>query len=101
MKTTQFLFLITLASVLFSCKNNEAEKAGLEKADSLSIKLNSPELKAVNRALIDNPNSADLYLKRGRVYFSLHELEEAINDAKRAIKIDSTKADYFMLLVDT
>ncbi|MBX3163348.1 MAG: tetratricopeptide repeat protein [Bacteroidetes bacterium] len=100
MKTKNFLFLLVLVSCLFCCKNNEAEKADLERADSLSIKLNSPELKAVNKELLENPNSADLYVKRGRVYLSLHELEEAINDANRAIKIDSTKADYFMLLVD-
>lgn len=100
MKTKNFFLSIVLLSFLFSCKNNEAEKTDLARTDSLSIKLNSPELKTVNKELLENPNSAELYFKRGKVYFGLHELEEAVNDAKRAIKIDSTKADYFMLLVD-
>lgn len=100
MKIKFFLPLAVLFSFMFSCKNNEADKADFAKADSLSIKLNSPELKAVNKELLENPNSADLYYKRGKVYFDLHELKEAANDANRAIKIDSTNADFYMLLVD-
>lgn len=95
------LFLFILIA-LGSCKNNSSEELKTETSinDSLSIKLNSPELKAVNAELLDNPNSAELYDKRANIYISLKQLNEAVNDAKRAIKLDSTKADFYMTLVD-
>jgi tetratricopeptide (TPR) repeat protein len=95
------LFLFILIA-LGSCKNNSNEELKTETSinDSLSIKLNSPELKAVNAELLDNPNSAELYDKRANIYISLKQLNEAVNDSKRAIKLDSTKADFYMTLVD-
>lgn len=95
------LFLFILIA-LGSCKNNSNEELKTETSinDSLSIKLNSPELKAVNAELLDNPNSAELYDKRANIYISLKQLNEAVNDAKRAIKLDSAKADFYMTLVD-
>lgn len=74
--------------------------ASIKKADSLSIKLNSPELKTINKQLLENPNDAELYNKRAQVYLSIKELNEAVNDAKRAIKLDTTKANFYLTLVD-
>lgn len=71
-----------------------------QKADSLSIRLNSPELKAVNDSLKQDPGNARLYNKRAQVYLSIKEMEAAVNDAKRAIRLDSTNADYYITLVD-
>lgn len=95
------LFLFILIA-LGSCKNNSNEELKTETSinDSLSIKLNSPELKAVNAELLDNPNSAQLYDKRANIYITLKQLNEAVNDAKRAIKLDSAKAGFYMTLVD-
>jgi tetratricopeptide (TPR) repeat protein len=95
------LFLFILIA-LGACKNKSKEELKTETSinDSLSIKLNSPELKAVNAELLDNPNSAELYDKRANIYISLKQLNEAVNDAKRAIKLDSAKADFYMTLVD-
>jgi tetratricopeptide (TPR) repeat protein len=92
------LFLLTLNS----CKNNsnEVTDSDIKTTDSLSIKLNSPQLKAINSQLVKDPNSAELYNTRATIYLSLKQLPEAANDAKRAIKIDSTKANYYMTLVD-
>lgn len=72
-----------------------------KKADSLSIKLNSPELKEVNAELLQDPNNAALYNKRAKVYQSLKEFPEAVNDSKRAIKLDSNSAAYYLTLADT
>ncbi len=103
---TQFIFLTILFCALsfIGCKNNSADDEALKqqnlKADSLSIKLNSPELKAVNAKLLENPASADLYNNRALIYLSLQQFNEAVNDSKRAIKLDSTKANYYLTLVD-
>ena len=105
-KNIYFKIFILFCLVFFisSCQTNSIDKEELErenkKADSISIKLNSPELKAVNAELLDNPNSAELYDKRANIYISLKQFNEAVNDAKRAIKLDSTKADFYMTLVD-
>ena len=87
-----------------SCKNsnntvNENE-ALTSSADSLSIKLNNPALKAVNAQLLKNPNDAALYNNRAIIYISLKQQEAAIADAKRAVGLDSTKAEYYITIVD-
>src|SRR3954471_13658704 len=91
------VFCLSLAG----CKNNTETKQEAQKADSLSIKLNSPELKAVNAELLKDPGNAALYDKRAKIYQGLKQTEEAINDSKRAIKLDSTKAEFYITLVDS
>jgi pentatricopeptide repeat protein len=93
-----FIFLLLLTA----CKtqvDEEVQKMN-SKADSLSIKLNSPQLKAINAELLKDPNNAELYNKRASVYIDLKQLPEAVGDALRAIKLDSTKSVYYNTLVD-
>lgn len=87
--------------ILCSCgnKHNDTETAN-QQADSLSQKLNSPELKAVNAEILANPSNPALYNKRASVYLSLRQFTEAENDSKRAMKLDSTQAAYYLTLVD-
>ncbi len=103
-KSARALMPLTALFVLFltSCKNGDAVEAEAlnKKADSLSIKLNSPELKAVNAELLNSPDDAALYDKRAKVYLKLQQLPEAENDSKRAIKLDSTQAGFYLTLVD-
>lgn len=88
--------------VCFSCQNaaDKETQASNAKTDSLSIKLNSPELKTVNAELLKDPNNAELYNKRANIYISLKQQMEAVNDAKRAVRIDSSKAEYYITIVD-
>lgn len=97
------IIISVLSFFLFSCRNSvkDAELAKKIEVDSTLSKLNSPELKAVNKELLADPNNPDLYYKRGKIYFSNHDLEAAKNDALRAIKLDSLKSDYFILLSDS
>jgi tetratricopeptide (TPR) repeat protein len=95
------LFCFTATLMLASCKT-EADKVTEDTAhtDSLMKALNSPELKAINQKILAAPNNADLYNERAKIYLSLKQREEAISDAKRAIRIDSTKADYYLTEAD-
>ncbi len=99
----KIILSISTFLILISC-SNELDKTNSEvsnqTSDSLNIKLNSPELKNVNYELLKNPNDAVLYDKRSRIYQSLKQFNEAVNDSKRAIKIDSTKSEFYMTLVD-
>jgi tetratricopeptide (TPR) repeat protein len=98
------LVLLLWSAILFSCSQkgpNEKELQALnQRSDSLSIKLNSPELKAVNKELVQDPNNAELYNKRANIYLHLKQHQEALNDAKLAVKIDSTIADFYLTMVD-
>lgn len=98
----KFLLLTVASLLLFACSNpGEKELEAMNKrADSLSIKLNSPDLKAVNAEILNYPDNAALYDKRAKIYLSLKQLEEAVNDAKRAVRFDSTNASYYLTLVD-
>lgn len=101
MKNTILILVVTFFSLSFvSCNRNEEAEKSSKKADSLSIKLNSPELKAVNAELLKDPSNPGLYDKRAKVYLKLREFPEAENDAKRAIRLDSTQATYYLTLVD-
>jgi tetratricopeptide (TPR) repeat protein len=103
--TTKYLslFVICLCLIISSCSNNVNDKEltrQVEKADSISIKLNVPELKTVNAQLLKNPDDAQLYNERALIYMRIKQLSEAVFDAKRAIKFDSTNATYYLTLVD-
>src|SRR3954469_9669346 len=91
-------------AILISCGTNGGDSAELERqsktADSISIKLNSPELKAINAKILADPSNADLYHQRSIVYLGLREFQEAVNDSKRAIRIDSLQPPYYLTLAD-
>ncbi|MCU0361662.1 MAG: tetratricopeptide repeat protein [Bacteroidia bacterium] len=95
---------LLFSSVLLSCSQagpDEKEMIKLNlRSDSLSLQLNSPDLKAVNKKLVDDPNNAELYDQRANIYLKLKLLEEALNDSKLAVRIDSSIVDYYLSLVD-
>jgi tetratricopeptide (TPR) repeat protein len=99
----KILIFLASAFLLFSlsCSEKKETEGQVQRTDSLSIKLNSPELKAVNTELLESPDDAALYNKRAKIYFSLKQFPEAVHDSKRAVKLDSTKAEYYLTLIDT
>lgn len=94
--------LLLLSLLLFSCKNETENKEAPKtaKSDSLLLQLNSPELKAVNEKLRDDPNNAALFNERAKIYIGLKQWDEGIGDALRAMDLDSTKAEYYITLAD-
>ncbi len=93
---TGFLFF-----VLFSCKNeSKTEDVTAKKNDSLIEKINSPELKTLNKKILDDPDNAALYNERAQLYIKLKQLDLALGDANRALKIDSTVAQYYITFAD-
>ena len=102
MKIIKSLLVIAFASIaLVSCNSGEQKQETVEqKKDSLIDKINSPELKAINAELIKSPDDASLYDQRAKIYILLKQYDEAVGDALRATKIDSTKAEYYVTLAD-
>ncbi|MFI5141249.1 MAG: tetratricopeptide repeat protein, partial [Bacteroidia bacterium] len=94
-------FIAALLIVTTSCTNStkETEKKGTSKKDTLSEEVNSVELKNLNELLKSDPNNPHLYYKRGKVYLGFQDFAAAIEDANRALKIDSLKTDSFYILL--
>lgn len=95
----KFLLSLLPLAILVAC-NGGAEKKDAVTYDTLVQKVNSPALKSINDLLRTDPNNPNLYLERGKVYLQLKDLEAAVADGERAIKIDSTKDVYYLFLTD-
>lgn len=94
-----FTFLIFI--ILLSCKEEKTEVTeNTLIQDSLSTASGEAQLKVINQKIIENPNNADLYNERAKIYLSNKQFEDAINDAKRALRIDSTQATYYLTEAD-
>ena len=96
------LFFISISFfALISCKPSGANtQENIAHTDSLFKVINAPELKAINQKIMENPNDGHLYIERAKLYLKYKQLEDAINDAKRAIRIDSTQAEFYITQAD-
>lgn len=97
-----FIFYITAFTLaaITSCKSSINDKENQQRADSLLAIINTPELKAINAQIIENPNDASLYNERAKIYLKHKQLIDAINDAKRSIRLDSSNADFYITEAD-
>lgn len=96
-----FSALSVLTVSFVACKQNtDTLVENTAHTDSLMKVINSPELKAINEKILENPNDANLYNERAKLYLKFEQLEDAISDAKRAIRIDSANAEYYMTEAD-
>lgn len=97
-----YFLLILGLFLIISCggSHNKQSENEAAHADSIGIKLNSPELKLVNAELLKNPASAELYNKRAKIYIGLQQFDEAVYDSQRAIKLDSMADGHYLTLVD-
>lgn len=101
MKKVKFIILIAVLVAFASCSpKDKGEEVVVKKNDSLLAKINSPELKAINELLLKDANNDSLYDRRARIYIGLKQFDEALGDALRSIKLDSTKAKYYVTLAD-
>jgi tetratricopeptide (TPR) repeat protein len=93
-------FIVVLLIYITSCTNTvkETENNPATK-DTLNAEINSAELKKLNELLKADQNNANLYYKRGQVYLGFKDYNAAIEDANRAIKMDSLKTDSFYILL--
>ncbi len=78
--------------VALACQNKKQEVA--------PVSGGSPEIIRLNKLISENPDNDSLYYQRARAFWELEGYDEAINDATRAISIDSLKPGYYQLLAD-
>lgn len=83
-----------------SCKNNTISENDKNISDTLNDKNVNPALTQINKLITEKPGDAQLYIKRSQIYIQQKKTNEAISDADRAIKLDSSVADGYMAKVD-
>ena len=84
--------------VIASC-TNEVKKQPAKTSDSSSVKT-PKELADLNAQLAASPDNAELYHKRAKYYLDNRDYNSSLDDMLKAIKIDSSKAEYFLTLSD-
>ncbi|MBL7936666.1 MAG: tetratricopeptide repeat protein [Bacteroidia bacterium] len=93
--------LIIISISFFSCKEgDETIVENSKHADSLLKIINSPELAALNKKILDNPDDANLYNERARIYMQFKQFDDAINDSKRSLRMDTTNAAFYLTEAD-
>lgn len=94
MKSWNFLSLGILAIALFSCQQ-KAENGG---KSGVVVNRDSLALDSLSKEIRQTPEDASLFHERSKVYFKFKKYSDAINDAVLAIRLDSTKPEYFFTL---
>ncbi|MES2566567.1 MAG: tetratricopeptide repeat protein [Bacteroidota bacterium] len=99
MRKLVVLFFISIS--FFSCKPGDKDVVeDSRRSDSLLKVINSPELAAINKKILETPDDANLYNERAKIYLQFRQFEEAINDSKRSLRIDSTNAAFYLTEAD-
>lgn len=86
------VFLIML--FLFSCQQTVQDTT----KDDPVFKL--PQLKPISEKLANDPSNATLYYQRGVLLHKMQKDTLALDDFNKAVKLDSTKAEYFSAIGD-
>lgn len=90
----RYLPIIVITLLLFSCKGKVQDTT---KDDPI---FKHPPLKAISEKIADNPTKASLYYQRGVMLHKMQKDTLALDDFNKAVKLDSTKAEYFSAIGD-
>lgn len=99
-KLLYFFLVATFAVAITSC-GNSGDNSQTTANDSTAVDTTAAGLAELNKKILNDPNNPDLYHQRAQYYFKKsQDAEAAIADMGRAIKLDSTKAPYYLTLSD-
>ena len=87
----QWIFSLSLLCVITSCD----QKANSSQKDELQI---SNPFDSVNSLIKESPSESILYFKRAILHYDNKDLSSSLSDVGRALKLDSSNADYYVLL---
>ncbi len=91
------LVLCCLAiSILPSCKNEKADN----QQETVNGATGNSAIDNLTKAIGSDPENADLYAQRARLFYDNEGYDEAIQDLSAALTLDSTNVDYHHMLAD-
>ncbi|MCB0614808.1 MAG: tetratricopeptide repeat protein [Phaeodactylibacter sp.] len=73
---------------------------GQEGSSTTAMTTGNPAIDGLSTEIAQNPNDAELYAERGRLFYENDGFDEAIRDLDKALSLDSTNVDYLHLLAD-
>jgi tetratricopeptide (TPR) repeat protein len=91
-----FLILFGLSLLISACGNGSGESNNANNQANASDSL----LLALNGKITSDPNNYSNYLERAAYYTSKLDFSSALQDIDRAIAVDSTKGDIFLMKGD-
>jgi tetratricopeptide (TPR) repeat protein len=94
-----FYRLPILAVVIFICSCTS--KPGLQNQDAPSDTTESGRvIAALNEKINAEPNNAEWHYQRSKIYFEKKEMDKSLADIQKALSIDSTQAQFYVIQAD-
>lgn len=93
MKQIRLSLLFAILIIAASCGNNNNTAAGLPGVDDSVVN-------SISKEISKTPNDAELYYKRGYALRRIQLDSLALGDFKKAISLDSSKAQYYSAIGD-
>jgi len=96
-----FIFLVTIVLFLSTCGNDKPSTTTPKTETSSTQQLGKtgvPEIDKLTDQITQNPEDPKLYAARAEAFYKNEGYDYAIVDMSKAMKIDSTNADYHHLL---
>lgn len=99
MKSAWLKYLPLLIGILLviSCNNN---RPAADPGEANPLFKEDPALKAITDEIAKTPTDAVLYFQRGRTLQKMHFDSLALKDYKKAVSLDSGRAEYFSAIGD-
>jgi predicted Zn-dependent protease len=95
--------VLAAATVLFfsSCMNREKEFNTADESITVTdTSISGKKITELSAAISSDPSNADLLHQRAKLYIQKNDFASASGDMQRVMKLDTTKADYFVTLSD-
>lgn len=88
------------AGALWGCTQNGRSSDGepIDPPANQSPNVVQTQIRSVTESIKEEPDNAVLYATRGRLYLKEGIYKQALTDAKKAISLDTTRAEYYTLL---
>lgn len=83
--------------LIIACDGKKDPNEAIQEVPEQTVYSETIQLKALNDAVLADPENAELYFRRGSYFLDQSEGQEAYKDASRAIFLDSTQGRYWLL----
>ncbi len=96
-----FLLILSLLFVLFSCHETDKQNTSDKQSQSFGIEENDTlTIEKISKKIRKTPKNDELFYERAKLYFKNRDIDNAINDLKIAMKLNSSKPTYYTQLAE-
>jgi len=94
----KFIIIVFSIFLVTSCK--EQTKPIVEETKQTSTEKEVSSSSVLDSMILENPKNAELFYKRAKYYIDVNYIPKALIDILTAIKLDSSKIDYYLMAGD-